>query len=736
MPDFSALGFHKSYRCPQPWEDPKGTLRLGWLTEARKEGTNYLKAQAVWPFLDQALAIISGMAEEMVPKNLSDVYVNRLRRQARELVATIANLRPLWGYRTDNEMFLAQSGNLTRLNLAWWQGTYADQKVKAALQWALVSTGYVMPVWRRNFWGPGIGDIDLIPLGPRDVLPVQIERDHDLQRAYAVIIVEETPIASMVRQFPHYADRIKATRNSPSWFGAFSSRLRRVVRGRRHLLDILHESGEDSLPSGPTCDKFTVYILDGTINRADRPHEMGKPGTSWHYRVPNLGSEIPTNGMEKQTKEATEDDCLLYPLRRKMICTEDVVLYDGPAENWHGQVPLAKFALDQWPDQFLGYSILHDGWSIQKAINNNLRAYQDYVNKVLKPDVKFDPNGAAAKDIIKYDPRVPGQRVPVDKRIGEEFEFLSLPPMPPGISPLEFHALLVKEMDHMLSIPDMKELARAAQIPSDNTLDKLQEIAGPVVEDMSRSMEQPLTVLGEQVKSMFYQYYPDQRKMAILGEDGRPQYFNFKRSMLVPDGFMDKEKRSDKRFLIPDNMEKARVARSECALQIVPGSLHRITQTKDKMFMLALWRDGNFPIDPQSLAERFDISQFGELPGSLPTMLQRWAVWMKVKVTTQVAMMKMQMVGQAEGQIEAQKALMMAQAEPLLQALQELIGQGGGSETGGSGPSSGSESSGNGNGASATGRPPGRPPSGEEPPHLVTKKDEAGSPRPVISESR
>src|SRR5258706_15028012 len=101
--DFNSSGFHRNWRCPQPWEDPFGTRRIGWLSEARKEGSNYLRGQAAYPFLDKALAIISGMMDEQIPKNLSDLYVNRLKRQSRELVATISNLRPLWGYRTDNE---------------------------------------------------------------------------------------------------------------------------------------------------------------------------------------------------------------------------------------------------------------------------------------------------------------------------------------------------------------------------------------------------------------------------------------------------------------------------------------------------------------------------------------------------------------------------------------------------------------------------------------------------------
>src|SRR6185295_8209131 len=131
-------------------------------------------------------------------------------------------------------------------------------------------------------------------------------------------------ISQMLAQYPHFADRIKANRNSPSWFGSFGTRLKRALRGGpRHLIDIIQDRGEDAMPSGPTCDKYTVYILDGTINRSAKPVDMGKAGTMWNYRVPHLGQVIPTNGMMEKTKEAMEDDCLLYPLRRKLVCTDD-----------------------------------------------------------------------------------------------------------------------------------------------------------------------------------------------------------------------------------------------------------------------------------------------------------------------------------------------------------------------------------------------------------------------------
>jgi hypothetical protein len=108
--------------------------------------------------------------------------------------------------------------------------------------------------------------------------------------------------------------------------------------------------------------------------------------------------------------------------------------------------------------------------------------------------------------------------------------------------------------------------------------------------------------------------------------------------------------------------------------------------------------------------------------------------WKDIESKVMVKQMKEQVVGQAEAQIEAQKAMLMAQADPIIQQLQALVGmaQGGGAGA----ESTPQEQSTPPNGSSGGNGHVGRPPSGNVPPHLETKKDEAGAPRPVVSESK
>ena len=674
-----------------------------------QQGNNYLKMQRAYPMLDKALDVIGGIEDEPIPQSLSDIYTNRLKRQAREVVATISNMKPIWTYKSDNPLFMDAGINLNKIGTAWWQQTFADQKVKKALQWSMISTGYVMPIWSKDYWCFGRGDIDLQIYGPRDVLPIGMGRDHDLQNCYAVIICTEVPVSTAFAMYPDFADKLKVTRNTPSWYNGMMSKMRKITSKVPHLLDIVGAQKEDSSPSGPTIDIYHVYINDTTINRTGKPLRMGKIGTSWDYEVPFLGESIVRDvGGVPIVREARKEDCRLYPLRRLIVATDTAILDDNSSPWWHGKVPLAKFTIDEWPDQFLGYSVINDAYTIQKAMNQNLRGFQDRVAKILRPDVTYDPEGRAKSQMQHYDPRVPGQRIPINAAMGDGVGFLEMPEMDMQAL-LAYHETLKQEMDHLMAIPDMRELARANQVPAQDTLEKLMEIAGPVVQDMSRTLEHSMQELGEMVKTLIYQFYPPQRSVSLLGASGITyENFEFDKNSIIPVGYKNQVDEPGPTWLLTDNLERARQARNGCIFHIMPGSLHQITQTQYKMFLLQFWRDGRFPIDPQTVAEGFNMTNFGNLPNNPITILERWKEWQEI-------MLKFQIKQQAEltlAQVAIQQQMAMAQ-------LGNEIDQLGGAIAG----------------AASEHQQEGRPPSGSKPPHQEVKKDEAGAPRPVVSES-
>lgn len=712
-----------TYKAPAA--NARDAVKIGWLKEARQDGETYLKQQRAYVDIATSIDIIAGLDGKPVPDSLSSLSVNFIKRQAREMVATLSNMKPLWGYTTKNSLFDMQSYMLNHLVFHWWHSTFADRDIRSALQWALCGQGYASPIWRPEFWPDGLGDIQLYAYGPMTVMPIQLPSDGDLQEAYAVIIHLEVPLAQAHRMYPHYADLIKADRNQSS---LFSRRLRTASpRMITPFLNMLNKGKEreDSVTSGPVCDLYNVYIMDRSINQSLNPVQMGKAGTSWHYEVPYLGQLMPDG------TKADVDDCRLYPLRRLITATNNHILQDNTSPWWHGKVPIVKFSIDDWPWEFLGYSVIRDVRSIQDSINRALRGSDDWIQKMVRPDVEYDETRVSQAYMKRYDARVPGNKIP--KRYGQEaIRFVEGPNINlPGVGG---HIQMLREMlDHMLAIRDMSNLAKAAQIPSAESMDRILEMAGPVVTDISRGLERSLRDLGEMVKSLIFQFYNVSRRVKIMGKNGfipedflplskqeaiveelsnngglelgrEASFLTFNPNQLVPTQMAIPQKSLMR--IVPEPLRKAMAAKDGCVFHITPGSLHQITQMSEKLMYVQLWRDGRFPIDPQTVAERVGVDNFGSLPGDPVTILDRWQSWNKLQTQTMI-----------QQQAMAMQAQMAAQAAGIAQGA--MAGPGGPPQAGGAPPPGG-------------GGHEGRPPSGEKPPHIEMKD---GGTRSTIAES-
>jgi hypothetical protein len=270
------------------------------------------------------------------------------------------------------------------------------------------------------------------------------------------------------------------------------------------------------------------------------------------------------------------------------------------------------------------------------------------------------------------------------------------------------------EMDYLVAMRDMTNLAKANQIPSGESIDKLVELAGPIVTDISRSMERSLRDTGEMVKSLFYQFYDAPRKVQVLGRAGiTEEDFLFEPASLIPVNMRLSIYMGE---VIPQNLVRAKRAMNGCIFHITPNSLHQQQQMTRKLLYFQLWRDGRFPIDPETVGEAMDIPDFGSLDsiaGELGIdtskrktqgVLGRFFLWQEIQLAIQMKMQAVIAQQQLAMGLQAQAAGVSAMADQAMEA-------------GGVKP----------NGQSREGRPP----SGQRPPHLERK--EMG--RSTISES-
>lgn len=686
------------WRAPSAWNEHgvrDSRAVISWLQANLNYGRAYLQQQRAYTDIDAAIDIISGRTDEKRPAKLSSISINQIKHDFKEIIGVLSNPRPLSDFKVppgvaSDSAYQRTAADLNNLYRAWYNATKVDARIEEVLQYAGITKGYLEPYWD---WPDGFheGEIRLKVHGPRAVIPIQVPADHDIQRAYAAIIINEMPLAETAIRWPEFESQITPDRGNmstykPGLVTAVKSFFNRFGPGAQK---------EDDVTPFPTVDVYHVYIKDDSINTTGQTMAMA-PGTAWGYNVPSFGTEIPSGLREPVgdgnyrdvMRPVTRDEAMLYPRRRLIICTNTCVMYDGPSFYWHGMVPLIPFELDKWVWEYLGYSLIRDGAEIQRSTNSLLRAIDDSQNLRLRPPMLVDQNAVAQGEFEKWDPREPGAKLIMNLAMGNDPIKFPVEPghydVPQSI-PAHVQWLMSKQGE-LMGTSQARDLAKASQIPSAESIDKLTELTGPLTTKMSRRMETAIELLGEQFKWLAFEFYTTARRIQVLGDDGITEHdLDIDPGNMVPAELPDHPELTG----AANRHQRARLYAAKFRFHIVPNSMYQITQFTKKLVLLQLQKLG-FPIDWWTIAEAFDLANFGPAPKEANTMMERWIAQQHI---------------QRELAIEAAKETAQAQAD-----VQATMQGGGGAE--------------------------GRPPSFSAPPRLEQKTDGPASvPRTSIVSS-
>jgi hypothetical protein len=425
----------------------------------------------------------------------------------------------------------------------------------------------------------------------------------------------------------------------------------------------------DTITITGNCDIYYTYVLDLRINYGEvdeqgnpvlgpdgnqigKPLEMGQAGTSWAYTVPYVGQMITRfEGGKNVTRPATEDDCRVYPYRRLLISCNDALMYDGPAFDWHGMVPLVPFYLDEWAWEDTGFSLFQGTANTQDAIDDLMRYIYRVAmaranpGKVYNTDITTgDKQGKlTSRQAESLDPFDPGIGWGVD---GDIKEPVLRPPFPEWcynipewvMKIVEFlQASIMRQLGH----DQIKSLEKLRANISDP--EKLLDAEGPTVMGTSRSMERGFRDLARIFLGLVVQYMPVGVLADYVGVDAiAPATFDYKPYSIIP-SHLEGEQTTD----AAGNPVESGVTESERAknflrnirVSVTPHSMHYIAQAQKKLNLLALLGKG-VPIDPETLANEFDLSNWGSIEGS--TIKEKVLNWAKEKLTDEAQIAKLQ----------------------------------------------------------------------------------------------
>lgn len=619
---FEAKTGPAAYKLPPVEEDEED--RLGALKEFRQQGEAFNKQQRPYMDYDKALDIISGV-DQRRPTSLSNVKNNQLKRDIRENVASLSNMKPTWTYVTGDRKADERVHALNKRQQLWYYQTFADMRVREVFQYAGVfGTGYLSPGWKRKHWGYGPGDIELKVLGPRDVLPVQLPPDGNLQEAYLVTLRFETPINMARSAWPRDADKLIPDRDSPTGLMRASNQLLQFLSPALNV-GPLTKGREHQNHAWPTVDLFWTYVMDMSINTTGKDVLMGEPGTSWSYTVPWLGKKIPDgtysiNGPNLRSAEA--EDCLLYPHRRLIIWSNQGILRDGPSYDIHGMLPCVPFYFDKWAWENMGFSLVRDTASLHQAVTSLMRDIVDASKARLRPLVVYNENLISSNLAKRIDPRVQGIMIPANTDMGKAFE--------PGFQPNyydtpqhipDFMKWMQTQAKQMHGLNDLTAIAKAKQIPNSDTVEKLLEMAGPLVQDMARLCESSMTQVADIWKGLAIQYYSTKDRLLKLGDDGVVEEdIDYESGSMIPSHMPGENPNFPSAYTY---QQRCKYAIEGISTHTEPLSAHQITNITRRMTLL-LAKKGGLPIDWWTEAKALEIQNFGPEPEGTKNVIERF----------------------------------------------------------------------------------------------------------------
>jgi hypothetical protein len=656
---------------------------LGWCLEAQGEGEAWLKTQGPTRGWDADLRMLSAPDGDPEVAGMSNTGYNKGKRVARELVASLANFRHAGEFKvTWDQSLYDQAHTLSNLDRNWWSTTYAHAEMRRGLQFAVgLGTTYLWETWDKHFWSPYRGDIRLQALNAQDVTFVQLPKDHNIQRAYAVIIREELPINLAKAVYGEtnraFAEGLKPDRETPGWL---QKGLQKVQQFLSPALRVAGRMQKDNVGSFPTVDIFHMYTLDRSINESPFPVQMGpwrdgKPLTNWSYKVPALGDPVPQEKINPETGNpftlpATPENCRLFPLRRYTIFSRTGVCYDDTAPNWHGDVPLARIRFNDWAWEALGSSLVGETRTMQQGIEALMRMIEDSAAARLDPPMIYDDTRVAQSWAQSFNPRKAGARAGADLNAGDLVKY----PVDPGyynVPPWIPDWIKQQEdrIDYMTGVRDLVAVAKAQQIPGADTLEKLMEMAGPIVQDLVRALEQPLQQLGDWRKAYYYQFYTRQRMLTVTGPEGVDHDVLYVPEQLIPlQGLTDPEtgqwaateSAADRSKRIAGDSPEQRNTRLRRSLddfryEVTESGINEIHRMSTKLFYIQLMKVG-FPISWWTFAKIAQIPNFGPPPEGTNTEMERWVAQKRIEMDLQLdlqeqAQARMGMPPGGEGEI-------------------------------------------------------------------------------------
>ncbi len=592
---------------------------IDWVMAAVAEGEAFLSAQFGYHQIDHAISVIQGEENSRFGghKDLSHFNINLVGKVVGDNVASLTDIKPYFEYRTANKQFQAQADIFNNLAQGWWMQNFIDLKIAGAIQLAIpAGCAYLQFIWNPELQG-GKGDLDLIPRDARDVIPIRPTSSLSIQDSMGVIIRSDETVNYLKSRYHHLADHIKPDRDlafttrrtiSPSGaLGRFlSPMMARIKRAR--------QGGPIRVPGK---EVFTVYLKDDSINRS---------------KTNNVAMGFDHEGNARTWSYLVKPGEALYPRGRTIICSEDIVYYDGPNVFLFDTFPIIKLYMDMsfvYPDSYFSKPVTQDLLSLNEMVNEIVSGVMDNVRKELRPNIIADMRSVSSTKLDNFDSRRGGQYLRVRPTGQTPIEFIGGTDLKKYV--FEMLQFGMDQIEGLSGSKDLSALTRLKQLPAKETVDAIMQSMSPQLRMRGRLIEFAIRELAHMLKFGFLQWYNAPRRMAILGADGLTlEDFDYDPGNLVPDGggMMhltdtngNKTEQKIDGFKGLTKMERAIKHASNFTFYVVPGSMLELQLQSKKAEAIMLRKMGE--IDHNTFLEIMEVSNISGVNRNLTSEIDQ-----------------------------------------------------------------------------------------------------------------
>jgi hypothetical protein len=155
-------------------------------------------------------------------------------------------------------------------------------------------------------------------------------------------------------------------------------------------------------------------------------------------------------------------------------------------------------------------------------------------------------------------------------------------------------------------------------------------------------MERGFRDLAKMLVALVVQYVPVGTLMDYVGAEGiAASTFDYEPYSIVPSHLTGEQTTDAAGNPVPSKAPESERAKNflrNLRVSVTPHSMHYIAQAQKKLNLLALLGKG-VPIDPETLATEFDLSNWGTIEGS--TIKEKVLNWAKEKLTDEAEIAKL-----------------------------------------------------------------------------------------------